>query len=148
MAISGSHADEGCAAMMGRFPAAIRDKAGGLLHFAGLGDKQETHAQDLSYGQRKLLEFAMALMNEPKMLLLDEPTAGVNPALIDPIVERLRLANTSFGITLLIIEHNMRVVMDLAERIHCLAHGKLLASGTPREIRADPRVRDAYLGAA
>jgi branched-chain amino acid transport system ATP-binding protein len=148
MAISGSHAGEGYAALLGRFTRAIRDKAAALLDFAGLGDKLGSQARDLSYGQRKLLEFAMALMNEPKMLLLDEPTAGVNPALIDHIVERLARVNASGGITLLIIEHNMRVVMHLAQRIHCLAHGKLLASGTPAEIRTDPRVRDAYLGAA
>jgi branched-chain amino acid transport system ATP-binding protein len=81
------------------------------------------------------------------MLLFDEPTAGVNPKLINHIVERLRASNASYGITLLIIEHNLRVVMDLADRIYCLAHGKLLASGTPQEIRADARVIDAYLGA-
>jgi ABC-type branched-subunit amino acid transport system ATPase component len=148
MAISGSHAGEGYAGMLGRFSPSLREKARALLEFAGLAEKHEAPARDLSYGQRKLLEFAMALMNEPKMLLLDEPTAGVNPALIDHIVERLRRVNASGGITLLIIEHNMRVVMGLAERIYCLAHGRLLASGTPREIRADPRVRAAYLGAA
>lgn len=148
MAIAGSHASEGYAAMLGRFDAAFRDKAAALLEFAGLGEKHEAPARDLSYGQRKLLEFAMALMNEPKMLLLDEPTAGVNPALVDHIVERLRRVNASGGITLFIIEHNMRVVMGLAERIYCLAHGRLLASGTPAQIRSDPRVHAAYLGAA
>lgn len=147
MAIAGSHASEGYAAMLGQVDGALREKAAALLQFAGLGEKHEAPARDLSYGQRKLLEFAMALMNEPKMLLLDEPTAGVNPALVDHIVERLRRVNAS-GITLFIIEHNMRVVMGLAERIYCLAHGRLLASGTPAQIRTDPRVRAAYLGAA
>jgi neutral amino acid transport system ATP-binding protein len=94
-----------------------------------------------------LLELAMALMNDPKMLLLDEPTAGVNPTLINSVVDRLKLANASLGITLLVIEHNMRVIMDLAQHIYCLAHGKLLAAGTPDEIRNDQRVIDAYLGA-
>ena len=147
MAIAGSHAREGYAAMLGRFDRALREKAAALLEFVGLGEKREAPARELSYGQRKLLEFAMALMNEPKMLLLDEPTAGVNPALVDHIVERLRRVNAG-GITLFIIEHNMRVVMGLAERIYCLAHGRLLASGTAAQIRSDPRVRAAYLGAA
>ena len=147
MAISASHAAEGPGAMLRRFPAELSGRAIGLLEFVGLGAKHDAPARNLSYGERKLLEIAMGLMNEPKMLLLDEPTAGVNPPLINPIVERLRRSNASFGIALLIIEHNLRVVMDLADRIYCLAHGKLLASGTPQEIRADARVIDAYLGA-
>jgi ABC-type branched-subunit amino acid transport system ATPase component len=89
----------------------------------------------------------MALMNEPKLLMLDEPTAGINPTLINGLIDRLKRANAQFGITLFVIEHNMRVIMNLAERIYCLAHGELLASGTPDEIRNDPNVLDAYLGA-
>lgn len=146
MGISASHAREGFSAMSGRLPLEIAHRALGLLDFVGLGGKRDAPAGELSYGERKLLELAMGLMNEPKMLLLDEPTAGVNPALINHIVDRLGRANASLGITLLIIEHNMRVVMDLAHHIHCLAHGKLLASGAPKEIRADPRVIEAYLG--
>jgi branched-chain amino acid transport system ATP-binding protein len=80
------------------------------------------------------------------MLLLDEPTAGINPTLINGLVDRLRDANARFGVTLLVIEHNIRVITGLAQRIHCLAHGKLLAQGTPEEIVADPRVVEAYLG--
>jgi len=102
---------------------------------------------DLSFGQQKLLEFAMALMNEPRLLLLDEPTAGINPTLINGIIDRLKRANANMGITLLVIEHNMRVIMNLAEHIYCLAHGQLLADGTPDAIRDDQRVIDAYLGA-
>jgi ABC-type branched-subunit amino acid transport system ATPase component len=94
-----------------------------------------------------LLEFAMALMNEPKVLLLDEPTAGINPTLINGLIDRLQRANRDFGITLFIIEHNMRVIMNMAGHIYCLALGKLLASGPPENIRNDPRVIDAYLGA-
>ena len=105
-------------------------------------------AGDLSFGQQKLLEFAMALMIEPKMLLLDEPTAGINPTLINGLIDRLKRANQDLGITLLVIEHNMRVIMNLAEHIHCLAHGQLLASGPPEAIRDDQRVIDAYLGAS
>ena len=89
----------------------------------------------------------MALMSQPKMLLLDEPTAGINPTLINGLLERLRQANRDFGITLLVIEHNMRVIMQLAEYIYCLAHGELLAEGKPEEVQKDQRVLDAYLGA-
>ncbi len=89
----------------------------------------------------------MALMNEPEMLLLDEPTAGINPTLINGIIDRLIKVNKDFGITLLVIEHNMRVIMQLAENIFCLAHGKMLANGSPDEIKNDKRVIDAYLGA-
>jgi branched-chain amino acid transport system ATP-binding protein len=89
----------------------------------------------------------MALMNEPKMLLLDEPTAGINPTLINGIIDRLIKVNKDFGITLLVIEHNMRVIMQLAQQIFCLAHGQLIANGTPDEIKNDQRVIDAYLGA-
>jgi branched-chain amino acid transport system ATP-binding protein len=101
----------------------------------------------LSFGQQKLLEIAMALMSQPQMLLLDEPTAGINPTLINGLMNRLRRANRELGITLLVIEHNMRVIMDLAESIYCLAHGELLAQGEPEQIRKDRRVIDAYLGA-
>ena len=86
-------------------------------------------------------------MNEPKMLLLDEPTAGINPTLINGIIERLIKVNKEYGITLLVIEHNMKVIMNLAQRVFCLAHGQMLANGTPEEIRNDKRVLDAYLGA-
>ena len=96
---------------------------------------------------KKLLELAMALMNEPKMLLLDEPTAGINPTLINGIIDRLIKVNSEYGITLLVIEHNMRVIMSLAQKIFCLAHGKMLAEGSPDQIKNDKRVVDAYLGA-
>src|SRR5207244_7245950 len=101
----------------------------------------------LSVGQQKLLELAMALMSEPRMLLLDEPTAGINPTLINDLIDRLRRINAELGITLLVIEHNMRVVMGLAQYIYCLAHGELLAEGKPEAIRSNPRVIDAYAGA-
>jgi len=92
------------------------------------------------------LEFAMALMNEPKVLLLDEPTAGINPTLINGLIDRLRRANEELGITLCVIEHNMRVIMNLASHIYCLSNGKMLANGKPEELQNDPRVIDAYLG--
>jgi len=123
------------------------DRAESLLEFVGLYEKRKLLAGDLSFGQQKLLEFAMALMNDPEMLMLDEPTAGINPTLINGLIERLKRANEELGITLFVIEHNMRVIMNLAEHIYCLAHGQVLADGAPEEIRNDQRVIDAYLGA-
>ena len=123
------------------------EKAEHLLEFVGLYEKRFLKSGSLSFGQQKLLEFAMALMNEPTVLLLDEPTAGINPTLINGLIDRLKRANSEFGITLVVIEHNMRVIMNMAEKIYCLAHGELLASGKPDEIQDDQRVIDAYLGA-
>jgi branched-chain amino acid transport system ATP-binding protein len=88
----------------------------------------------------------MALMNEPEVLLLDEPTAGINPTLINGLLDRLTRANTELGITLFIIEHNMRVIMNIASKIYCMAHGEMLAEGEPAKIQRDQRVIDAYLG--
>ncbi len=122
------------------------ERAHYLLTFFGLYEKRLLRAGSLSFGQQKLLEFAMALMNEPLALLLDEPTAGINPTLINGVIERLQQVNTEFGITLLIIEHNMRVIMNIADKIYCLAHGEVIAAGNPQAIQNDRRVIDAYLG--
>jgi ABC-type branched-subunit amino acid transport system ATPase component len=103
-------------------------------------------AGSLSFGQQKLLEFAMALMNQPRVLLLDEPTAGINPTLINGLIDRLKHANADFGITLFVIEHNMRVIMNLASHIYCMSRGEVLAEGSPEQIQDDQRVVDAYLG--
>ncbi len=124
-----------------------RERAEHLLEFVGLYEKRNLRSGSLSFGQQKLLEFAMALMNEPTVLLLDEPTAGINPTLINGLIDRLKRANSEFGITLFIIEHNMRVIMNMADTIYCLAHGELLAAGSSEEIQNDQRVIDAYLGA-
>jgi branched-chain amino acid transport system ATP-binding protein len=125
----------------------VFERAEHLLSFVGLHEKRFLRAGSLSFGQQKLLEFAMALMNEPTVLLLDEPTAGINPTLINGLIERLRRANAEFGITMLIIEHNMRVIMNMASKIYCLAHGEMLAAGSPEEIQGNQNVIDAYLGA-
>ena len=123
------------------------ERAEHLLDFVGLYEKRLLRSGSLSFGQQKLLEFAMALMNEPTVLLLDEPTAGINPTLINGLIDRLKRANSEFGITLFIIEHNMRVIMNMADTIYCLAHGELLAAGSSEDIQNDQRVIDAYLGA-
>ena len=147
MLISHKASDESLISIFSQIPQNLTEKAENLLNFVGLYQKRKLRAGDLSFGQQKLLELAMALMNEPEMLLLDEPTAGINPTLINGIIDRLIKVNQDFGITLLVIEHNMRVIMQLAESIFCLAHGKMLANGTPDEIKNDKRVIDAYLGA-
>ena len=147
MLISHKASDESLVSIFSQIPQNLTEKAENLLNFVGLYQKRKLRAGDLSFGQQKLLELAMALMNEPEMLLLDEPTAGINPTLINGIIDRLIKVNQDFGITLLVIEHNMRVIMQLAESIFCLAHGKMLANGTPDEIKNDKRVIDAYLGA-
>ena len=147
MLISLPPAELGWRSVYRRSSAGDERKAEDLLRFVGLHAKRHLRAGDLSFGQQKLLEFAMALMSKPKMLLLDEPTAGINPTLINGLLERLREANREFGITLLVIEHNMRVIMELAEYIYCLAHGELLADGKPEQVQNDQRVLDAYLGA-
>jgi len=147
MLISNKSQEKGLLSVFSKIPPELTDKAENLLNFVGLYQKRKLRAGDLSFGQQKLLELAMALMNEPKMLLLDEPTAGINPTLINGIIDRLIKVNKEFGITLLVIEHNMRVIMQLAQKIFCLAHGEMLAEGTPEQIKNDKRVIDAYLGA-
>ena len=146
MLISLPHRHETYKSMFQKYPPDVTEKAERLLEFVGLFQKRLLISGNLSFGQQKLLEFAMALMNEPKVLLLDEPTAGINPTLINGLINRLKRAATELGITLFVIEHNMPVIMGLADNIYCLANGRLLAHGTPQEIRNDQRVIDAYLG--
>ena len=147
MLISHKASDQSLVKIFSQVSKNLTEKAENLLNFVGLYQKRKLRAGDLSFGQQKLLELAMALMNEPEMLLLDEPTAGINPTLINGIIDRLIKVNQDFGITLLVIEHNMRVIMNLAQKILCLAHGELLAEGSPEQIKNDKRVIDAYLGA-
>lgn len=116
-----------------------------LLRFVGIDQLADSPAESLSYGQKKLLEFASVLMPEPKLIMLDEPAGGVNPALLERIMDHIRELNGS-GITFLIVEHNMDVVMSLCDTIVVMAHGEVLTTGTPEVIREDDTVLDAYLG--
>jgi branched-chain amino acid transport system ATP-binding protein len=147
MCVSVPHRRERLGTMFSKFPASVYERADELLEFVGLYSKRKLLAGDLSFGQQKLLEFAMALMNEPRVLLLDEPTAGINPTLINGLIDRLKRANSELGITLFVIEHNMRVIMNLADHIYCLAHGEMLAEGAPEDVQNNQLVIDAYLGA-
>ncbi len=139
-------AGEGLLSLFMGLPRGVDARAVELLDLLGLASKRHEPAGELSYGQQKLLEFAMSLMSGPKLLLLDEPTAGVSPALIDEMVDRLARANSVLGVSLLLIEHNLHVVMRLAKTVYCLARGSVIAQGTPDEVHADPQVMQAYLG--
>lgn len=146
--VSSPRSDESLSALWRRPNAEDSQRALSLLALVGLDNKAAQRAGELSYGQRKLLELAMALMSQPRLLLLDEPTAGISPALIPHLVQHLRHVHAVLGVTLLVIEHNMPVLMDLAQHIFCMARGRVLASGTPAQVRADERVLQAYLGVA
>jgi neutral amino acid transport system ATP-binding protein len=122
-----------------------RARALELLEEFGLARLADERAGNLSYGQKKLLEFAAVLMGEPRLVLLDEPTAGVNPVLVEQIEQRVRDLNAR-GLTFLLVEHNMNLVMSLCDPVVVLDHGTKLAEGPPAAVRNDPRVLDAYLG--
>ncbi|AUG47765.1 ABC transporter ATP-binding protein [Haloarcula taiwanensis] len=117
-----------------------------LLDYVDLGGLAETRAGRMSFGQQKLLEFAMELMSEPEILLMDEPAGGINPSMLGNLIDYIRSANEEQESTIFLIEHNMDFVMDIADRIYVLAHGERIAEGTPQEIQNDQRVLDAYLG--
>jgi branched-chain amino acid transport system ATP-binding protein len=125
----------------------LRERARELLEFVGLDRLAGAPARVLSGGQRKLLELARALMTAPKLLLLDEPAAGVNPTLLDAIAERIVALNRE-GVTVLVIEHNLELVMRLCRPVLVMAGGRLLLEGDPDTVRADARVLEAYLGGA
>jgi ABC-type branched-subunit amino acid transport system ATPase component len=125
---------------------ADRERAGGLLADFGLAQHAELPASKLSYGQRKLLEFAAVLMSRPKLVLLDEPTAGVNPVLIETMEQHIK-ARHAAGTTFLIVEHDMPLVMRLCSPVVVLDRGAPIMAGPPADVQADPLVLDAYLGA-
>ena len=122
-----------------------RERAMEGLGFTGLSAKANDLAGQLSGGQQKLLELARVLMIEPRLILLDEPAAGVNPALLETLIEKI-LALHARGITFLIIEHNMDMVMSICRPIVVMAQGKVIFEGEPDGVRRDPKVLDAYLG--
>ena len=128
-----------------REEAANHDKSLHWLDFVGLGDLADRPAHILSGGQRKLLELARVMAAEPRLVLLDEPGAGVNPKLLDTIVEKIAALNRT-GITFLLIEHNMDLVAALSQTVVVMAEGRVLTTGDAATVTRDPRVIDAYLG--
>ena len=125
---------------------AAADEAQRLLEYVGLGESHDLLARNLPYGDQRRLEIARALGTQPRLLLLDEPTAGMNPSETGEMTDLIRRLRDDLGITILLIEHEMRVVMGISERITVLDYGQRIAEGTPAEIRADKRVIEAYLG--
>jgi neutral amino acid transport system ATP-binding protein len=122
-----------------------RERAMELLEFVGISQLAQEKAKNLSYGQKKLMEFAATLMTDPRLIMLDEPAGGVNPALLENIIERIQLLNRQ-GVTFFIVEHNMDVVMNLCDPVVVMAYGKVLAQGPPQEIQNNSEVLEAYLG--
>ena len=125
----------------------LRTTANELLRFVKLDEHADAYAGSLSGGQRKLLEFARALMSSPHMVMLDEPTAGVNPTLASQLLEYMLELRRDVGTTFLLIEHDMEIVMNVSDRVIVMSEGRVIAAGTPEEVRGDPAVIDAYLGA-
>jgi branched-chain amino acid transport system ATP-binding protein len=124
-----------------------REKARGLLSYVGLGEElHEEMSANLSYGDQRRLEIARALASDPTLLLLDEPTAGMNPEESRRLTEFMRKLRDERGLTILLIEHDMKVVMGVSERITVLDHGEKIAEGQPDEVRSNERVIEAYLG--
>ena len=125
-----------------------RERVRDLLEIVGLSDVQNELATSLPYGKQRRLEIARALAADPKLLLLDEPAAGMNPQETEELTEFIGKIRTQFNLTILLIEHHMDLVMDISDRIYVLDFGKLIADGTPEQIQNNQRVIDAYLGVA
>lgn len=126
--------------------AALKEKALELLAIFDLEQEANTLAKNLPYGKQRRLEIVRALATKPKILFLDEPAAGMNPQETAELTSLIRQIKTDFGITIILIEHDMSLVMEVTERIYVLEYGRLIAHGTPNEIKTNKRVIEAYLG--
>jgi ABC-type branched-subunit amino acid transport system ATPase component len=130
-----------------RRPAALDRRAEWLLDAVGLTVSRNGPAGELSFGQQRLLELAMVMQRSTQLVLLDEPTAGLSPAMVELVARLVKRSRGEFRLTFLIVEHNLSFVLGLADRVHCMSEGRIVACGTPAEIRRDPAVATAYLGA-
>ncbi|HEV3176428.1 MAG TPA: ABC transporter ATP-binding protein [Stellaceae bacterium] len=132
--------------LLGRGDAGLGDEAEQMIEFFRLSHLASVPAMELSYGQQKLLDVAMAFMAGPRLVLLDEPAGGVNPTMLGQLRERLQAYHTERNATFVVIEHQMEFVMALCTRVLVLAEGRVIAEGTPQDIRRDQAVINAYLG--
>lgn len=142
--VSVDHSEESTPDMFRGYPESVHQRAERLLREIDLLGKRDEKADDLSFGQQKLLEFAMTLMAEPDVLLLDEPASGINPTMIQTVLDYLDRITSERVLTLFVIEHNMDVIMDISERLYVMDSGAVLAEGAPAEIQQSEEVKRAY----